>query len=63
MHAVYDWVFNELGCTHVDKEGVKIAYGTRHLYRDSSLMLKALCLMDIEKPDHDGKVKKTHLKR
>lgn len=62
VRAIYGWIFMELGCTNVDKDGVKIAYGTKRLYRDSSLTLKALSLMDF-KEDDDGKVKKTHLKR
>ena len=61
VRGIYDWVFKELGCTNVDKDGVKMVCGTRRLYRDSSLTMKALWLMDFG--DDDGKVKKTHLKR
>ncbi len=62
VRSIYDWVFKELGCANQDKDGVKIVCGTRRIYRDSSLTMKALSLMDFGQDD-DGKVKKTHLKR
>lgn len=60
VRGIYGWAFKELGCTNVDKDGVKMVCGTRRLYRDSSLTMKALSLMDFG--DDDGKVKKTNLK-